>query len=90
VRGLDSCAKPTIEEREKIAPSRFLSLPPSSVSAAHRFGSDWRHSRHWLACCWFRPVVNDPKRSSAELGLSNGRSGKVAKGEELRFNISCL
>jgi hypothetical protein len=31
----------TIEERDKIAPSRFLSLPPSSVSAAHRFGSDW-------------------------------------------------
>jgi hypothetical protein len=41
VGGLDSCAEPTIEEREKIAPSRFLSLPPSSVSAAHRFGSDW-------------------------------------------------
>ena len=28
----------TIEERDKIAPSRFLSLPPSSVSAAHHFG----------------------------------------------------
>jgi hypothetical protein len=41
VKGLDACAKPTIEERDKIAPSRFLSLPPSSVSAAHRFGSDW-------------------------------------------------
>jgi hypothetical protein len=31
----------TIEERDKIAPSRFPSLPPSSVSTAHRFGSDW-------------------------------------------------
>jgi hypothetical protein len=34
----------TIEERDKIAPSRFLSLPPSSVSAARRFGSDRRRA----------------------------------------------
>ena len=40
--------------------------PFSSVSVAHYFGSDWRHSGHDWKCRWLNPVANDPQRTSAD------------------------
>ena len=56
----------------------------SSVSAGHHFGSDRRHSRHWLACCWLGPVASDPPRKS-----SVHRSSQCEGGYLKHFVVGC-
>jgi hypothetical protein len=53
-------ALPVGYPRSGLSRSDLVPWPFSSVSAAHHFGSDRRHSGHWLACCWLDPVASDP------------------------------